>query len=168
MSEITVSGNEITALDLALGIRKIYEGFEESIHALGGKKKGRKMVGSLAHWVAGSHVRTERDVICDKFLEDVQSHLEMFDYSLEGLDENSVQEACGALIDICTEPVPADSNGTISLMKRAMISQVRKYLPMLSQEKLRQTGERLEKAYTKWQRLPVEKEVLQEIAGLLG
>lgn len=165
MSELI--NREITALSLAEGIEKIYQDFTDSVVALGGKKKGNKMAGSLVHWLAGSHVRTERDILCDKFLADVQSYLETFDYALEGLDEESARQACAKLIFNCTQPVKADSNGTSSLMKRAMIGQTTKYLSRLSREQLLETKERISSAYLKWQQLPVETNYLKEINRLL-
>ena len=66
---------EITALMLARQMEGIYTDFTEAIRSMG-KKHGRKsrLAGSVVHWLAGSHVRTERDVLCDKFLEDVVSY----------------------------------------------------------------------------------------------
>lgn len=162
---------EITALRIAQGLRDIYEEFTTSIRSMGKKINGKKTKSPFAqsalHWIAGSHIRTERDVLCDKFIEDVKKQLEMLDYALEGIPEEEVQRACWEVAEILSEPVPEQSNGTSSLMKRAMLGQVKPYLPRLSQEQLQALRDRIEGAYKKSQRLPVEQEVLKEIKKLL-
>lgn len=163
--------DEITALDLAKGLQDIYDGFVESIHAMGNKmngKKGRsKLAGSVVHWLAGSHVKTERDLVCEKFIQDVESQLQIFDLALEGIPEEEARTACEAAADILTAPFPANSNKSTDLMRRAMIGQVKPYLPRLSREKLIQIRDRLEETYTRSQRFPVENEVLKDVRELL-
>ena len=159
---------EITALSLAQEMEEIYHGFTDSVRSMGSRKNGKSRLGtSVVHWMAGSHVKTERDILCDQFLQDVQRHLQTFDYALEGISEEEAQAACEVLADIMTEPLPAQSNSTTVLMKRAMIGQLMPYLGRLSTEKLAQIKERMESSYRKSQRLPVEREVLKELERLL-
>ena len=179
MSTETMSGQqdnvpvpeEITALQIAQGLETIYNEFTQSIRAMGGVINGKKtkspFVQSALHWIAGSHIKTETDVLCDKFLEDVQKQLQTLDYALEGLPQEQAQEALSAAAEILTQPLPEKSNGTSSLMKRAMIGQVLPLLPRLSRDKLIQIRDKMEAAYKKSQRLPVEQEVLKEIGRLL-
>lgn len=163
--------DEITALSLAGQLQGLYTDFTDSVRNMGSKasgKKGKSRLGySVVHWLAGSHVKTERDLLCDKFLTDVEAFLQTFDYALEGISPEETQEACAAVADIMTQPVPSGSNSTTSLMKRAMVGHLKPYLKKLSQEKLREVKERLETSYSKSQRLPVEREVLKEIEALL-
>ena len=161
----------VTAQQIALGLQDIYEGFTEAIRSMGSKKDGKKgkspFAQSALHWLTGDRVKTERDIICDKFLQDVQKQLQTLDLALEGLPEAEVQEACGIAADILTEPVPEQSNHSSALMKRAMAGQVIPYLSRLSREKLEQLQQKIETAYKKNQRLPVEQEVMKEIRRLL-
>ena len=155
---------EITALSLAQELGKIYDDFTESIRSMGAKngRKGKSRLASSAlHWIAGSHVKTERDVLCEKFLTDVQKQMELVECALEGADKATVQEALGAAADVLCAPVREASNSTTDLMKRAMISQAIPILPRLSREKQLSIREELSSAYKKSQRLPVEKEVLK-------
>ena len=59
--------------DIAGQLAGIYEDFTEAVQALGGKGKKRsgKLVSSMAKWVGGSHVVTDREQLCQKFLADV-------------------------------------------------------------------------------------------------
>lgn len=167
----TSSSDEITACQIAQGLQDIYEGFTEAVRSMGSKKDGKKSKSPLAqsalHWIAGDRVKTERDILCDRFLQDVQKQLQLLDLALEGLPEAEVQEACAIAVDILTEPVPEQSNHTSALMKRAMAGQALPYLSRLSREKLEQIQQKIESAYKKSQRLPVEQEVLKEIRRLL-
>lgn len=165
------SEEPITALQIAMGLQDIYDSFTDSIHSMGkntgGKISKSPFAQSALHWIAGSRIRTERDVLSDKFVEDVQKQIELLELALEGISEEESQEACAAAARILSAPVPEKSNGTISLMKRAMLGQVKPLLPRLSREQLTQLKERIEGAYKKNQRLPVEQEVLKEIGKLL-
>lgn len=162
---------EISALELAGGLRDIYAEFTDSVRALGGKAKGKKYSGkmgeSFAHWIGGAHVTTDREQLCQKFLRDVQERLELLSYALEGLDEESVARACGVAADVMMEPVPAKSDSTTDLMRRAMVGQILPFLPHLSAEKLTELKQQLDAAYTRWQRLPVEREVGKELTRLI-
>ena len=162
---------EITAMDLAEGLDKIYADFTESVKAMGSKHGGKfgksRFGANVVHWIAGSHVKTERDVKCDQFLQDVESQLQTFDYALEAASDEEASNACAVIADIMSRPAPADSNATTDLMKRAMIGHLGPYLPRLSQDKLREIKDRMEQAYSKSQRLPVEKEILKQIEALL-
>lgn len=86
----------ITSEEIAGRLSGIYENFTESVQALGSKAKGgkrsSKMAGSMARWVGGSHVTTDRDQLCDRFLADVQSQLELLSLALDGAD---AEEAAG-------------------------------------------------------------------------
>lgn len=163
--------DEITAMDLAEGMDKIYADFTESVKSMGskhGSKFGKSRFGAnVIHWIAGSHVRTERDAKCDQFLQDVESQLQTLDYVLEAASDEEAENACAALASIMSRPVPADSNATTDLMKRAMIGHLEPYLPRLSQSTLREIKERLELAYSKSHRLPVENEILKKIDALI-
>lgn len=163
---------EITVMALAEGLKDIYDGFTQSVRNMGkksgSKRPSSKLAASALHWLAGNRIKTERDLLCDKFLEDVKSHLELFETALEGEDEEKAQEACFVVAKTLTEPVPANSNSTSDLMKRAMISQLKPWLSRLNKEQLRVIRERVETAYPRSKRLPVEREVLKEIAGLLA
>ena len=159
---------EITALSLANGIDRIYQEFTDAVRALGNKRNGKKLAGSLAHWLVGSHVKTELDIICESFANDMTAHLEMFDMAIEGISEEEKREACAVVVERCSRTVDGNSNSTTDLMKRAMVRLVMKYLPYLSREQLTEVKERLEKAYAKWNRLPVEKDFIKEINRLLG
>ena len=166
-----IPAEESTALTLAYQLEEIYQKFTDSIKKMGAKhgKKGKsKLAASALHWIAGSHVKTERDVLCEKFLQDVEKHLELFDYALQDADKETAQEACAVLADTLTTTVGSGSNSTTDLMKRAMIGHIRPYLPMLSADKLQELKQKIESAYPKSQRLPVEKEVLKEMTRLLS
>lgn len=162
---------EIKAMDLAEGLDKIYADFTESVKSMGskhGSKFGKSRFGAnVLHWIAGSHVKTERDAKCDQFLQDVESQLQTFDYALETASDEEAEDACAVMADIMSRPAPPDSNATTDLMKRAMIGHLGPYLPRLSQDKLREIKDRLEQAYSRSQRLPVEKEILKKIEALL-
>jgi len=158
---------EITALSIAGGLEKIYEEFTDGVKAIGGKHGRGKMSTSVLHWITGGHVKTQRDVLCDKFLLDVKAQLQNFDYAVEGLDEKDAREAYDRIADIMSGPWPADSNSTTDLMKRAMISQLKPYIPRISREKLVQVKERLEKGYSRSRRFPVEKDIIKEIEKTL-
>lgn len=147
----------------------IYEEFTEAVQALGRKSKGRgKMSSSLAHWIGGSHVVTDRERLCEKFLTDVQGQLELLQLALEAAERNTADletaaRVCMIIADILTKPCPANSNATTDLMKRAMIGQVKPFLIYLEQEQLLYIQKRLEQAYGRWKMLPVEKEIYREI-----
>ena len=159
---------EITAVSIAHGLEGIYLNFTDEIKNLGGKYGGKGKFGnSVLHWITGSHVKTQRDILCEKFLSDVQGQLQLLDASFEGCDEQEVHDACAVVADILSEPVSPKSNGTSDLMKRAMISQLTPFLKGLTREKLEWTKSRIEAAYSKSQRLPVERDILKEINRLL-
>ena len=42
------------------------------------------MGNSFLHWIGGSHIRTDRDRLCEEFLEKVQAQLELIRTALEG------------------------------------------------------------------------------------
>ena len=72
-------------------LREMYDEFTQSVQDLGNKAKGRstagnKMGNSFLHWIGGSHIRTDRDRLCEEFLEKVQAQLELIRTALEGGD----------------------------------------------------------------------------------
>lgn len=149
----------------------IYDEFTESVKTLGSKAKGRsssKFGGSFAHWVGGEHVVTDRESLCEKFLQDVQGHLELMQIAMEGLEFSVVTQACEILADILMQTVPASSNATTDLMKRAMIGQVTPFFPYVSMEHLKELQKQMETAYGKWKMLPVEKQVYKEVKRLIA
>lgn len=146
----------------------IYAEFTDSVRALGAKgtKRSGKFGASMAHWVGGSHVATDREGLCEKFLADVQGHLDLFLLALEDAPESEAAEAAGIAAEIMLRPCPARSDATTDLMKRAMIGQAKPLLPFLTGEKLEELQERLKKSYGRWQRLPVEQEMIKEMEKL--
>ena len=159
----------ITPLSIARDFETIYEEFTKAIREMGSKngRKGKsRLAGSVVHWLAGSHVKTERDILCEKFLADVKKQQEMLDYALEGASEEETQEALDVMAGILCAPVREASNSTSDLMKRAMISQAIPYLSRLSRSKQIEIRDSLEKDYKKSKRLPVEKEALKLLADL--
>lgn len=158
--------------EAAKRLSDIYEEFTEAVQALGGKAKGRsrssKMSGSFAHWIGGSHVVTDRESLCEKFLADVQGHLELMQTALEGAGENAAEEVSSILADIIMEPRPAKSDSTTDLMKRAMTGQIRPFLTYLPADKLLGLQKQMDASYGRWKMLPVEKEIYQEMKRLIA
>ena len=74
---------ELALCGMAKQLEDIYREFTDSVKALGSKSKdgkrsrSTKMGSSIAHWVGGSHVTTDRETLCEKFLADVKGQLEM-------------------------------------------------------------------------------------------
>ncbi len=161
---------ETTLRNLAEGLGAIYEGFTETVKALGAKSKGgkrsSKLGGSIAHWVGGGHVTTDREALCEKFLADVQGQLELLLTAAEYAPREEAEEAAAIAVDIMAEPRPAKSDATTDLMRRAMIGQAKPLLPYLTAQKRSQVLELLKGAYSRWQRLPVEAEVIRELERL--
>ena len=158
-------------IEMAETLGKIYGEFVESVKALGAKKKdgkrSTKMGSSMAHWVGGSHVTTDREGLCEKFLADVQGHLELFLTALAYAGQEEAAEAAAIAVDIMMEPCPPKSDSTTNLMRRAMIGQAKPLLPYLTSEKLEEKTELLKKSYSRWNRLPIEKEIIREMEGLI-
>ncbi len=156
--------------EIAGQLAGIYENFTEAVQSLGGKGKKRsgKLVSSMAKWVGGSHVVTDREQLCQKFLADVQSQLELLNLALEVADEEEAAQACLIAADIMTEPRPSQSNSTTDLMKRAMIGQIMPFLKHVKREELIRIRERMDQAYSRWALLPVEKEIKKELERLIG
>ena len=159
MDEVHTTGR---ACELVKGIENIYIEFTESVQDVR-KKQGGKLGSSVANWLTGGRVKTAKDLLCDKFITDIDSQLKLLDECLEDADENEITQACDMLADVLSEPRPADSNSTTDLMKRAMFGKLKPYLPGVSQEKLISIKQKTEAAYKKFQRLPVEKDMLKEI-----
>lgn len=154
--------------EMAEQLAGIYGEFTDAVKALGAKgtKRSGKFSSSMAHWVGGSHVSNDREGLCEKFLADVQGHLELFGIALEGVSEAEAAEAAGIAADIMLQPCPPRSDATTDLMKRAMVGQAKPLLPYLTREKLEELQERLKKSYSRWQRLPVEQEMIKEMERL--
>ncbi len=155
-------------------ISVIYDEFTASVRALGPKNKrnGRrvssgKMGQEVAGWIGGSHLHTDRDVLCDKFLEDVQKQLEFLQTCFEGASPEDIKKASSIVAEVMTQPVPPQSDSTSNLMKRAMIGQVIPFLPNLDKVQLTDIQTRILGAYTRRQLFPVEKDVLRELDHLI-
>ena len=152
-------------------LREIYEEFTQSVLDLGNKAKGHsssKMSNSFLHWIGGSHIRTDRDRLCEDFLEKVQSQLKLTRTALEGAGAEETAAVWNAVADVMLEPIPGRSNATTDLMKRAMCSQFQPMLAFLTQEQLRGHYDRLKAAYRPRDLLPVEKELLREMERRLS
>lgn len=162
---------KIALLEQAEKFRAIYEDFTKSVRELGNKAKGRagsKIGNSFAHWIGGGHIRTDRDRLCEEFLEHVQSQLELFQTCFEGASPEEVTQACNLVADVMLQPIPVESNSTTDLMKRAMRSQIKPLLPYLSRARLEQGMQQIQEGYRKRQLLPVEQELLREMERLLA
>ena len=85
-------------------LREIYDHFTESVRDLGNKAKGhagsKKLGNSFMHWIGGGHIRTDRDRLCEEFLEQVQGFLGEFDTGLQGLAPEEAAALCGQVADI--------------------------------------------------------------------
>lgn len=153
-------------------LQQIYDDFTQSVQDLGNKAKGRagssKIGNSFLHWIGGGHIRTDRDRLCEEFLEQVQRFLEEMRVTLETATPEEAAELCGQVGDVMLAPIPVRSNATTDLMKRAMRSQFKPFLPYLRPERLRQAQSRIMEGYRKRDLLPVERELLQEIERLLA
>lgn len=154
-------------------LREMYDEFTQSVQDLGNKAKGRstagnKMGNSFLHWIGGSHIRTDRDRLCEEFLEKVQAQLELIRTALEGAGAEETAEVWNAVADVMLEPIPGRSNATTDLMKRAMCSQFQPMLAFLTPEQLRGHYDRLKAAYRPRDLLPVEKELLREMERRLS
>lgn len=168
MSEQTASA----ALEEQAGqLRAIYDNFTQSVQDLGSKAKGRsggsKLGNSLLHWIGGGHVRTDRDRLCEEFLEQVEGRLTLFQAALEEAPPEEAARACGLVADVMLEPVSVRSNSTTDLMKRAMVSRFEPFLPYLTREKVRRCYERMKAAYKPREMLPVEKTLFQKLERLV-
>lgn len=153
-------------------LREIYDHFTESVRDLGNKAKGhagsKKLGNSFMHWIGGGHIRTDRDRLCEEFLEQVQGFLGEFDTGLQGLAPEEAAALCGQVADIMLDPIPSKSNATTDLMKRAMRSQFKPFLKYLTPEQLRTASEQIQEGYRLRDLLPVEREMVKEIEGILS
>lgn len=160
----------VSLKEMAEYLGKIYDDFIASVRALGAKKKdgkrSTKMGSSMAHWIGGGHVTTDREGLCEKFLADVQAHLELFQMALECAGKEEAAEAAAIAVDIMMEPCPPKSDSTTDLMRRAMIGQAKPLLPYLTPEKRQEKLELLKKSYSRWHRLPVEQEMIRELEAV--
>mgnify|MGYP003289920437 CR=1 FL=1 len=151
---------------------KIYEDFTKKVQSLGSKAKGgkrsSKFAGSFAHWIGGSHIKTEREVFCEQFLEDVQEQLEIIWNIVNESDDVKASKICNEVAEILMETRDALSDSTTDLMKRAMIGQVEPFLPYVSKEKLTQLKSDMENAYGIRKMLPVEKNIYKAVKKLLA
>ena len=156
--------------ELAEGLREIYSRFlqalEESFQKTQRKSFGSKVAAGAMEWIGGSHIKTERQMLCLQFQKEVKEQLARMDQALEMEDGESVSSALETAVDILTEPVDPRSNQTADLMRRAMILEAKPYLSRISEKKRWQVLIRLERTYTRNQWLPVEKEVMKELYNL--
>lgn len=158
-------------MEQAQKLKTIYEDFTQSVRDLGNKAKGHassKFGNSFAHWIGGGHIRTDRDRICEEFLEQVQSHLEFLQTCLEGATPEEAAQVCGAVADVMLEPIPVRSNATTDLMKRAMRSQFKPMLKYLTKERLELALQQIQEGYRTRELLPVERELLKDIQKRLA
>ena len=150
---------------------EIYNDFTKKVQSLGSKLKGgkrsSKFAGSFAHWVGGSHIKTEREVLCEQFLEDVQEQLELIMNIVDACDDAKATKLCDEVAEILMEPRDAYSDSTTDLMKRAMIGQVEPFLEFVSKEKLLELKDQMEKAYGVRKMLPVEKNIYKAAKRLI-
>ena len=149
-------------------IRASYETFVQSVLDLGNKAKGHtagsnKMGGSFLRWIAGSHVSTPRDVLCEQFLEKVEGQLVQFSELLDEAEAEERSKACDALAELMLEVRPVKSNSTTDLMRRAMASRFTPYLPNLTTAALAKHAEAYKTAYRPRDLLPVEKTLLADL-----
>ena len=165
-----ITGTAAGPIEIAGHLAEIYEDFTESVQALGGKGRRRsgKFASSVMQWVGGRHASSDREQLCNKFLADVQGQLELLTLAMEMADEEERAEACWIAAEIITAPRPAKSDSTTDLMKRAMIGQAVPFLKYVKKERLIQIRDRMRQAYTRWQLLPVEKDVKKELDRLIG
>ena len=149
-------------------IRASYKEFIQSVQDLGNKAKGHtagsnKMGGSFLRWIAGSHVSTPRDMLCEQFLEKVEEQLAQFSALLESAEAGERSEACDALAELMLEVRPVKSNSTTDLMRRAMASRFTPFLPNLSTAALKKHIEAYQTSYRPRDLLPVEKTLLADL-----
>lgn len=164
------SGEVKSGKELAEGLRDIYAGFlqdlEEAYQKTQRKSFGGKVAVGAMQWIAGSYIKTERQLLCLQFQKEVKEYLAHLEQVLETEDEPDVSSALETVVDILTEPVDPRSNTTADLMRRAMILEAKPYLSRISASKRRQIRTRLERAYDRSQWLPVETEVMKELYRL--
>lgn len=158
--------------ELAGSLAEIYRDFDEAVQAMGSKAKGgkrhSKLGASLATWIAGSHVTTERDLVCERFLTQLQSQLEFLRTAMEGAEPGEIAAACRIAAEVMLEPQPVSSNSTTVLMKRAVVGQLEPLLPYFPRELVRECLERMREAYPRRTQLPVEKELMKRMEACLG
>ncbi len=147
-------------------LRCIYQDFDQQMEDTKGRKAGG-LGESVMKWIGSSHVTTAREQVCNSFAERLQNHLERFLPAVEAAEAADAAETCAAAADIMLTTVPARSNATDDLMKRAMAAQFKPFLPYLPQEKLTECLTRIKSAYGR-QLFPAEKELVREMERLLG
>ncbi len=156
----------------ARNLNEIYEQFTEKVQKLSkktnGKKRSSKFAGSFAHWIGGTHIKTEREIICEQFLEDVQVLLSALQEKIDSCEGEEVTKICDEVAQIIMQPVDAASDSTTDLMKRAMIGQIEPFLEYVSTEKLKQLKADMEGAYSVRQMLPVEKNIYKMVKRMIG
>ncbi len=151
---------------------EIYEKFTEKIQSLGSKtkkkKRSNKFGDSFAHWIGGTHVKTEREVLCEQFLEDVQAQLAVVQNIIDECEEAEATKICDEIAQIIMQPREESSDATTDLMKRAMIGQIEPFLEYVSTEKLTQLKTDMENAYGIRKMLPVEKNIYKTVKRMIG
>ncbi len=139
-------------MEQAQKLKAIYDNFTESVRDLGNKAKGRsssKFGNSFAHWIAGGHIRTDREQLCEEFLDQVERHLEFLQTCLEEATPEEAAQACSAVADVILEPIPEHSNATTDLMKRAMRSKLKPMLKYLTPQRLELASRQIQEGYRK-------------------
>ncbi len=157
----------VSLVELAGKLKESYDEFADAVSGLGSKAKGHagtsKMGGSFLRWIAGSHLATPRDALCDTFLSKVQGQLELLQMALEGAAPEEAAEATAVAADIMICPVDSQSNSTTGLMKRAMVSQFLPLIAYLTPEKAQECHDRMTTAYRRRDLLPVEKQLIEAL-----
>lgn len=161
---------EKSGRELAEELREIYARFlrdlEASYQKTQAKSFGKKVAAGAMQWVAGSYIKTERQMLCMQFQKDVKEQLARMEQALTGEDAEQQAAALEIAVDILTEPVNPRSAATADLMRRAMILEAKPYLSKIAKEKRRKIQVRFERAYPRKLWLPVEEEIMKEFYKL--
>ena len=139
-------------MEQAQKLKAIYDNFTESVRDLGNKAKGRsssKFGNSFAHWIAGGHIRTDREQLCEEFLDQVERHLEFFANLPGGRQRRRRGPGMQRGGDVILEPIPEHSNATTDLMKRAMRSKLKPMLKYLTPQRLELASRQIQEGYRK-------------------
>lgn len=149
--------NSDELLKLTNRLKESYNAFEEAVK----KEESKRDVGSFFQKLMGGFGTTRSDLLCDDFLEEVQRQMPRLQMALEAADPADAAEACAAVADTMLTPVGDELNSTTGLMKRAMVSLFLPLMPYLDRDKLKDFHARITGAYRKYDRLPVEEQLIR-------
>lgn len=149
--------NRDDLLRLADKLQESYDGFAEAVE----KEESKRDVGSFFQKLVGGFGTTRTDLLCDDFLEEVQKQMPVLQSALEDAEPADAAETCGVVADIMLRPVGDKLNSATGLMKRALVSQFLPLLPYLNRDKLEEVHARITGAYRKYDRLPVEEQLIR-------